>query len=222
VHKKKDKLMRLLKINKEQLITSLFIGLCLIGYVFFPANGNFQYKAVALVFLVLLPFLYNKYMLKRENIFKRVIIGDWKENIKWLAIGLSFAFLVITLIFVSSDLRSHYFLSSAVKNDFKQFLLYELLGVSFTVAIYELFFRGFVMFYFSSFLGKWVILGQFLFFAAMALIFGLPYWFYITYLVFTPFAGWIAYKSNSILYSFFGQLLFIIIVDAVFIALAVK
>jgi hypothetical protein len=54
------------------------------------------------------------------------------------------------------------------------------------------------------------------------MLFSLPYWFYIVYLIFAPFAGWIAYKSESILYSFVGQLLFAIIIDATFIALTVK
>lgn len=78
------------------------------------------------------------------------------------------------------------------------------------------------MFYFAAFFERWAILIQFLFFLVMALMLGLPYWFYVTYLIFTPFAGWIAYKSDSVLYSFVGQLLFIVIFDASFIALTVK
>lgn len=209
-------------LNRQQLVTSIFILLCLVGYIFFPADGSFQYKVVAVIFLVLLPFLYSKYFLKSENLFKKIIIGDWKKNIGWLLIGLLIPFVIMLILFKYTDIQIHYLLSPTVKNDFGKFLLYEFTGVALTVAIYELFFRGFLMFYFAAFFKKWAILIQFMFFVAMALMLNLPYWFYITYLVFTPFAGLIAYKSNSLVYSFIGQLLFIIMFDASFIALTVK
>jgi hypothetical protein len=212
-----------LKLNKEIIITSVFVLLSLAGYVFFPANGYFQHKAIPVVFLVLLPFLYNKYFLKKENLFTQIKIEDWKNNLKWLAVGLLSALLIIGVIFKYTDLGQHYFLAKNIKNDFWKFLWYELTGVAFTVATYELFFRGFVMNYFKGFLGKWSILIQFFFFITLLLmLFGLPYWFYIVYLIFAPFTGWIAYKSESIVYSFVGQLLFVIIIDATFIALTVK
>lgn len=209
-------------LNKKEIITSIFALLCLAGYVFFPSNGYFQYRAVAIVFLILLPFLYNKYFLKEKTLFGRIAIGDWKSNLKYLSIGLLGAFMVIAIVFKYTGLAQHYFLSTAVSNNFGSFLMYEFTGVLLTVALYEIFFRGFILFKFSSF-EKWAILVQVLFFLAMILMFfNLPYWFYINYLVFAPFAGWIAYKSNSILYSFVGQLLFIVIIDATFIALVVK
>jgi membrane protease YdiL (CAAX protease family) len=210
-------------LNKKEIITSIFILLCLAGYVYFPASGYFQYKAVVVIFLVLLPFLYNKYFLKEKNFFKRILIGDWKNSLKLLSIGLTGAFLIMFLIFKFTDIGNHYFLASGVKDDFWQFLKYELTGIAFTVAIYELFFRGFVMSHFLNNLKKWAILAQFLFFLVLLLMLHeLPYWFYIVYLVFAPFAGWIAYKSDSILYSFLGQLLFVIVIDASYIALIVR
>lgn len=210
-------------LNKKEIITSIFILLCLAGYVYFPASGYFQYKAVAVIFLVLLPFLYNKYFLKEKNIFKRILIGDWKNNLIWSGLGLIGSLFVMFLIFKFTNIGDHYFLASAIKNDFWVFLEYELFGVAFTVMMYEIFFRGFVLFHFSVYLKKWAILVQFLFFLVMLLmLFDLPYWFYINYLVFAPFAGWIAYKGDSILYSFVGQLIFVIIVDALYIALNVN
>jgi hypothetical protein len=214
--------MQNIKINNQQLITVIFILSCLVGYIFFPANGDFQYKASFFVFLAVLPFLYNKYFLKKENLFKRVVIGNWKKNIQYLVMGLIAALLIMAVIFKLTDLGLHYFLPKKVKIDFGSFLIYELGGISFMVAVYEIFFRGFVMNFFSG-LKKWSILIQFLFFVAMILMLrGAPYWFYIVYLVFTPFAGWIAYKSESILYSFFGQWMFIILIDATFIAIVVN
>ncbi len=215
--------MGLFILNKKEIITSVFILLCLAGYVFFPADGSFQYKAVPVIFLVLLPFLYAKYFLREQSVFQKITVGDWKNNLKWLLMGLLFAFLCMFLLFKYTDLAIHYFLPAGVKKDFWQFLEYELLGAAFIVVTYELFFRGFVMFHFAKYLKKWAILAQFLFFLALILmLWNLPYWFYVVSLVFAPFAGWIAYKTDSILYSFFGQLLFVIIVDATFIALTVR
>ena len=212
--------MQNIKINKKHLIMIIFILLCLIGYIFFPAKGNFQYKAVFFVFLVILPFLYSKYFLKEKNILRQIIIGDWKNNIKHTLIGLAGAFLIIIGIFKFTSLGLHYLLPKNVKIDFWSFLLYEFSGITFMVATYELFFRGFVMRYFLPYFGRWSILIQFLFFMVMILMLkGLPYWYYIVYLVFTPFAGWIYYKSKSILYSFAGQWLFIFSVDTAFIAI---
>jgi len=211
--------MQNIKINKQQLVTIVFIVCCLAGYVFFPANGNFQYKTSFFVFLAVLPFLYNKYFLKKENLFKRIKVGRWKKNIQYLTIGLLLALLLMGIVFKFTDVIGHYYLPKNVKADFWVFLWYEFSGIAFMVAVYEMFFRGFVMNYFAD-TQKWSILIQFLFFCVMImLLWGLPYWFYIVYLIFTPFAGWIAYKSDSILYSFIGQWLFIIFIDAAFIAL---
>lgn len=222
IRKKKNQ-MGFFVLNKKEIITSIFAILCLVGYVFFPANGSFQYKAVALIFLLILPFLYNKYFLKDKNIFKNIEIGDWKAGLKYLSIGMIGSFLIIYLLFKYTDLAGHYFLPSGIKNDFGNFLAYELTGVAFTVFLYEFFFRGFIMFHFRELFKKWAILIQFVFFLILILmLWNLPYWFYITYLVFAPFAGWIAYKTNSFLYSFFGQLFFVIIVDSTYIALIVR
>ena len=217
---KKSLHIRILKLNKENIITFFFVLLCLIGYVFFPASGYFQYKAVALFFLVLLPFIYDKYILKNINFFRRVVVvGDVKKNLLYLLVGVIAPLIIIFLLFRFTDLQKHYLLPTLVRKDFGQFLLYEILGVPFSVIIYEIFFRGFVQFYFAAFFEKWAILIQILFFIALVYLLNLPYWFYISYLVFTPFAGWIAYKSKSIVYSFAGQWLFIILVDAGYIAL---
>ncbi len=214
--------MRRFKFNKELVITTVFFIACLFGYIFFPAKGLFQYRFVSLVFLIVLPFLYNKYFLKKDDIFRRFVAGNWKENLKWLALGLFFPSLLMVLIFVSTDILNHYFLPLNIKNNFGQFLIYELSGIAFTVLMYELFFRETVMRYYMSFFGKWSILIQFVFFVGLVVFLNLPYWFYISYLVFAPFAGWISYKSDSIWYSFLGQWLLILIIDAVFISLTVK
>lgn len=214
--------MKIYKINKKITITTIFILFCLGGYLYFPSTGNFQHKSVTVIFLVMLPFLYSKYVLKRTTIFQQFKIGDWKRNLRNMIMSIFFALLIITLIFINTEIAKHYFLPSDVKRQFSQFLIYELLGVSFTVAIYEFFFRGFIQNFYQDYFGKWAIFAQLMFFLIMVLALGLPYWFYISYLIFNLFAGWMVYEGKSILYSALGQIIFIIVLDASFIGLYIK
>ncbi|MEI7890523.1 MAG: lysostaphin resistance A-like protein [bacterium] len=214
--------MIIYKINKKDNIVCFFMLTCLLGYVFFPAGGFFQYQLTSIIFLILLPFIFSKYFL-HKNLFKCLKFKIEKINsLRSLAIGLMLSFVLIALLFEFTDLGMHYLLSPVVKNNFFDFLLYEFTGVAFTLILYEIFFRGFVMGYFKESIGAWSILIQFLFFLVMIGLLNLPYWFFVLYLIFTPFAGLIYYATNSIIYSFLGQLFFIILVDATFIALTVK
>ena len=155
-------------------------------------------------------------------LLKQIIIGDWKKNLTCLGIGLAGALVLMALLFKLTDLGLHYVLASNVKTNFGDFLIYEFGSIAFMVFVYEFFFRGFVMKYWLEYFDKWSILLQFLFFLTMIImILKVPYWFYVVYLIFAPFAGWIFYKTKSLVYSFAGQWLFIVFVDATFIAMTV-
>lgn len=204
---------------KEIIITVLFSLACLIGYVFFPAKGIFQYKVITLIFLIILPFLFNNLFLEEKKGWREIFqIGNWKEGLKWLGYSAVISFLIIVLLLLNTDLADHYFLPMSVKNNFGQFLLYEMSGVLFTVFIYTYFFLAFLMNFFVKYIGKWSIVIQYLFFLIMIIMFNLPYWFYISYIVFLPLAGLVFLKSKSIIYPFLGQWLFVVFLDAYFIA----
>jgi membrane protease YdiL (CAAX protease family) len=96
---------------------------------------------------------------------------------------------------------------------FGYFVFYELVLVAFFTAVYEFFFRGFVLFHFAPDLKYWAIVVQYGLFLLLLLVTGSSFWALAPYIIFAPFAGWIAYKSDSLAYSFFGQLIFIIIID---------
>lgn len=201
----------------------IFTITCLLGYVFFPTENLFQYKLSPIFFLIIVPFLFGKYFLKKETILARINTDNWKKGLLLIIISVFCSLVIALLLFKYTDLLKHYLLSPSVKNSFGKFFLYELTGVAFTVAIYELFFRGFVMFYYSPIVKRYSIVIQAVFFLFLLLLFfDLPYWFFITYIIFTPFAGWIAYESKSLVYSYFGQLFFIIFFDAIFISMVSK
>ena len=200
--------------NKNILITTLFILFCLGLYVFFPAAGNFQQIVTAVVFFVLLPVLYNTVVLKKNRRFYRLQMGDWKKGVFWAIVGVVISLGIISGLIKYADFLHAYPLPSDIGGNFGYFLFYELVLVAFFTAMYEFFFRGFVLFHFSPFIRTWAVLVQFVLFVLLLWATGSVSWLFAPYIIFAPFAGWIAYKSDSLLYSFSGQLIFIIIIDA--------
>jgi len=200
--------------NKNILITTLFILLCLGLYVFFPVAGNFQQIVTAVIFFVLLPVLYNAVVLKKNRTFYRLHLGDWKKGIFWAIVGMAASLIIIGGFIKYGDFVHKYALPAGLGSNFGYFAFYELVLVAFFTALYEFFFRGFVMFHFSPIVKTWAVVIQFVLFVLLLLVTGGVSWPFVPYIIFAPFAGWIAYKSDSLLYSFVGQLIFIIIIDA--------
>jgi membrane protease YdiL (CAAX protease family) len=211
---RKNKNMITMQKNKNIIITTVFILFCLGVYTFFPVTGNFQQIITALVFFILLPILYNKIVLRKNMSFYRLQIGDWKKGLFWAILSIIVSFIFLSVLIKYGNFFQKYVLPVGIESDFGQFVFYELVLVAFFTAIYEFFFRGFVLFHFVPIVGRWAVLVQFaLFFLFLTATVGLK-WEFAPYLIFAPLAGWIAYKSESLLYSFFGQLIFIIIIDA--------
>ena len=188
----------------------IFIVLSLLVYSLFSASGSFQQVATMLVFLVILPILFNSLILKRGISFYGIGKGDYKQGIIWSAyslLAISFIFLIMSYYF---NFLNEYSVPVFITKDFVNFLFYEFIIVVPFVAVYEFYFRGFLMPIFETKLGYLAVLLQ----AAVLLILVLinsgsgilPF---VPYLIFAPFGGFIAYKSRSILYS--GATQFIIL-----------
>lgn len=204
-----------IKINKHIIATLLFSVMCVLLYVKFPSTDYFQFKVKAIIFFVIVPYIYQKVVLKEKSFLNNIKIGDWKNNITITSVCILVGLLLIGLIFRFTDLLNHYPLSLKIRNDFWQFFLYEVLSVSFTVLLYDIFFRGFVISYFAKYFGKVAILIQIALFVFMLLLLSVPFAFYFWYIVFIPLAGIIFYKTNSLIYSFLGHLIFMILTDAI-------
>ena len=98
--------------------------------------------------------------------------------------------------------------------------MYEFLLTALFVLIYEFYFRGFILFIFKTKLEFWAILVQALIFLILVLVIGYSSLFlFLPYLIFTPFAGFIALKSRSILYSGISQFLIILILDTLIVGI---
>lgn len=210
---------KLKKFNFEFLVTCGVILICLVFLALFESKNVFQQVVLALSFLLFTPLIYVKVILKRNVTEYGLRIGNYKTGLTWVVISFALCFLIFYTLFNYSDLPKKYyqdFFSLAAKN-FSFFLLYELVILGFYYFIFEVFFRGFVIFSLKSFLGAWVILAQsILLFFALWISSGLN-WLIVPYLIFSLFAGVIAYYSRSIWYSFSASIFFNILFDVIII-----
>jgi membrane protease YdiL (CAAX protease family) len=204
--------------TKEFIITNLLVFLILIIFNFFPTNNKIQQLIAVLIFFICIPLLYYKIILKKPLFSLGLQIGDWKKGVLFSSYSFFAAGFVLLIFIKYSDFLKNYFVPRAIIKDFTTFIFYEFFGVLLIVFIYDFFFRGFFMFNINQKINYY--LGLFLQ-AALFLVFmwatKTSLWLILPYLVFSPFAGLIAYKSRSIFYSTVTQFLIIFIFDASFI-----
>ncbi|KKP97337.1 MAG: hypothetical protein US25_C0084G0005 [Candidatus Moranbacteria bacterium GW2011_GWE1_36_7] len=206
--------------TKEIILTSFFVLVSLFVYAFFPVNGYFQQIFGMTIFFVILPLLFNKIFLKRKLIFFGIDKGNWKQGIIWGAISL----LIICLIFfVFSEyfgFLQKYTIPVFITKSFVNFLFYEFVVTVFFVVLYEFYFRGFLQFVFEQKIGYLaIILQAFVFFVLVLSIGGGTIYAFVPYIVCAPFAGFVAYKSRSILYSGLVQFIVLFVLNLTIIKL---
>ena len=204
---------------KEELITSAVTIACLALFFVFPASGPAQAITAGLVFFFLVPFLYLKFILKKSLQDYGWRLGDWKKGIVFAAISLAVSLLIFYAFYHYTQFSKAYRLPLVVTQKFGWFLIYEFVLVGFFLALYEFFFRGFILFSFRAKLGRLSVAVQWLIFLAFLFIAGNLNWQNALYAVVALFSGLIVFKSHSLLYSFIFGLFFIIISDAILIKL---
>lgn len=204
-------------LNKKSIFTVVLAIFCLLLHVMFPTRDHFQKVIVSLVFLLVLPVLYIKIVLKESLKNFGLKLGNWRQGVIWLLISFTASLLALYLIYNFAGFAEKYYLPQRIIESFGLFAFYEVLIVGFFVALYEFFFRGFVMFSFSEKLGLNAIILQFILFVLFLVIAKDFNWTFAPYLISAPFAGVIAYKSKSLIYSYLFSLLFVVISDAVYV-----
>lgn len=205
--------------KKETIITSGIIVSVLALYVIFPAENPFQQIVSSLAFLLAVPLLYVKIVLKKNLRNFGWQLGDWQKGARWAGFSLFISLLIFYVIFHYTNFRQKYSLPQIVSENFWFFLGYEILLVGLFVVFYEFFFRGFVLFSFR-WLKYWSIIIQFCLFVCLLLIMKNFEWLMFHYIITAFFSGLIAYQSRSIFYSIVFSWVFIIITDAIFIKIS--
>ncbi|EKE15636.1 MAG: hypothetical protein ACD_11C00116G0023 [uncultured bacterium] len=198
---------------------TVFIILDVILFKLFPAEGIFQQIVAMFSFFVVTPFLFNIFVLKNKISRIGFSIGKAKEGIFFSTVSMVVGLLIFYIIFNYFDFLKNYTLSDKAVNNFSYFIYYELVQVLFVNFIFEVFFRGFIMFNYQNYFGYWTIGTQWIIFIILLVLNSGFNWFFVPYIIFFPLAGFIAYKSRSIWYSLAAQSIFIFIIDIIVVKL---
>lgn len=215
-------MLALLLKNQRFIITGMLVFFSLGFLGFFTEsdtlNPVFQSLIVSGIFFLVIPVLYSKMVLKES--LKN--IGWQKGNIaSGVLTGILSVILagasVIGLVLAFPDFSAQYTLPLLVEMNFLWFILYELVLVTATVLLYEVFFRGLVqLLWLRAFPIGGIII-------QIALFYSLIYfsqdisWAVAPLLIFCPLSGLIAYRSQSIWYSSFASWTFLFLTDVFFL-----
>ena len=191
-------------------------AVCLLLLMRFPTQEEnlFQQYVSGLAFLAFIPFLYIRIILKKGLKDFGLQSGNVRKGIFWTAVSFVISFLLVFLAQKYLGLSEKYGAPQLIFSGFARFLLYAFLITAPWAALYEFFFRGFILFGTEKNIGYWAVILQFAMFALMVAFFKDPMSM-IFYVIAAPFSGIIAYQSRSLIYSFFYSWIFIVICSAV-------
>lgn len=209
-----------LLIRKEVAVTILVIIVCFSLYLLFPTANAFQQIISSAAFLLVIPLLYIKIILKKPLADYGLQAGDKKTGFFLTGISLLTAIPLFYVLFNYTALPRYHNLPAIVIRNFSYFIIYEIFLVGLFAVFYEFFFRGFLTLGFSKIWGYWSIAIQFFVFILFLFLSRGNDWSFILFAIIAPFSALTAYRSRSIVYSFGTTLIFIILADALAIGLA--
>ncbi|MFA6183883.1 MAG: hypothetical protein WC682_02145 [Parcubacteria group bacterium] len=206
--------------NIETVTTLSVILICLLLFAFFTVKGSFQQVILGLVVFLLLPLLYIKVILKEDLNNFGFKINKWKEGFFIFPVCLLIMGGFFYIIFSYTNFSQNYFLGKYdMVNSYAYLFVYEFLIVNLFVFLYEVFFRGFVMFYFGKRFNVYTIFIQFLLFLIFLDMMGRLSMDYVFYMMTALLAGMIAYKSKSLVYSYLFSIIVLIASDIIYLKL---
>lgn len=212
-----DKHMNHFLFDKRFLITGLLVLFSLAFLLFLPANeavnSLFQGMVVSIAFFLVIPFFYCKMVLKEplKNMGWQEGSGAWGILVAVFCILIALS--IIFLLSRYTQLQEKYFFPVSIQTNFVWFMLYEIVLVSFTALLYEVFFRGFIQMLWLKNSGYLAILLQVFLFLGFFFLNGDLNWQKLPLILFSPFAGIIAYTSRSLWYSWAASWIFFFLTD---------
>lgn len=207
--------------NLETGVTLALIFACMWLFAFFPIEvGYFQGISLRLVFLFLVPYLYIRMILKKNLSEFGFQIVKWKEGFYIMPVCFLIMAGVFYVVFQYTDFKEVYFLREhSFVNSFLYLFIYEFLIINLDVFLYEVFFRGFVMFYFKNRFGIYSVFAQLIVFILFFYLLERLSLGYIFYMATALLAGLIAYKSKSLAYSYLFSIIVLIAGDIIYLKL---
>ena len=199
----------------KEVLTGFFLALACLGlFISFPSKGSVEDFSRLLFFLLIIPALYIKLILKKNFRGFGLIFRTTRKNTLWLAEMLVSSFLIAYLLIRFTSFKDGYILPDYVLVNFWWFLVYELAFVNFWLFIHESFYRGFIFFTLAEKFGFLAIPAAASFFVIFLLLTKAFSWTMVPYIIISLTGGWLAYKTRSFVYSYLMGLSFIIILDA--------
>lgn len=203
-------------------VTGLLVLFSLGFLGFFSANDRlspvFQGMIVGLAFFLVIPLLYSKIVLRESLKNLGLQRGNFGAGVFASIVSIVLAMtLVVMLALTFSVFREQYSFPTLVETSFVWFVLYELILVPFMLVLYEVFFRGLVELLWLKGFGLWSV------FIQAGLFFGFSFlsqeisWQRAPLIIFCPLAGYIAYRSQSLWYSFVAGWVFLFLTDIFFL-----
>lgn len=199
---------------KEFFLAIFFIIILLIIYSIFPVANSFQQLIVMATFFLIIPIIFNKFILKRGLGNMGLNIGNWKKGLIWSGFSFVVAGILFFVVIYFFSFLKHYTIPTNIIHDYKNFLFYEFILIIPVIFIYDFFFRGFIMLTLGVKIYYWAIIAQMLLFLVLIIATKSFTWELVPYLINAPLAGVIVYKSRSIFYATGFQFITILILDA--------
>jgi|GEM_PF-2345501 len=204
---------------QEFLTHFLFILLCLALLIFFPTKGAVQELTKSFFFLVIIPALYTKFVLKENSKNFSLNFSEKKSGVFWGTMMFLFAALFFYVLTNFTPFTQNYRLPGYVVDNFRFFLIYELLLSNLVIFVNLFFFAGFVENIFRKHFSSWAIpISLSLFFIFFAIIKNIN-WQMIPLLTVITLGCFVSYKSRTIFYAYLSGLLFSFLLDAYLISL---
>jgi membrane protease YdiL (CAAX protease family) len=203
-------------LDKNFIVNIGIILISLLLFIAFPIDSNsiFQRIVVNITFLLVIPALYIKIVLRKKLSEFGLTKGNVRAGIFWGALILFSALLIFYLAARFTNFSKSYVIPDLVRNRFSYFLLYQFFLVGFFTIIYEFFFRGFVMLAMEKYFGRFAMLFQFLLFLLFLMFTGGISWQMFYFILMAALSGLVVEKSRSIIYSIAATWIFILLADA--------
>lgn len=204
-------------LNKRFIITGLLVVASVLFLGIFSQSDKvdpvFQTMIVSIAFFLVVPVFYSKIVLKESLKNLGWQSGDVFWGIFTSIVSLALALGGVFLLSRYTTFATEYLFPVVVQTNFLWFLGYELLLVAFVSLLYEVFFRGLIELLWLRSFGLFAILFQTGLFVFLLYLADDLTWERAPVLLFSPFAGIIAYYSRSIWYSWAASWTFLFLTD---------
>jgi len=195
-------------------MSALTILTCLILLNIFPAAGFMQEITLGMVFLLILPVLYIRLILKKPLNEFGFSLRNRKTGFLWGGIMLLASLIIAFLLITFTKLKTTYIFPDYIINNFWLFLAYELIFANLFLFLNEAFFKGFVLFSFAKKFNYWSIAFSFIVYSIIITATGNFNWQMAPMLILAITGSIVSYKNRSFIYSYLMGLIFLIFFDA--------